>query len=288
MNLKAFFRGTLYVILLSFSIACSAQKNIAGKENSNNQQPDKYEAYLKKAEALKAKGDTVGALQNYDLAIKLNPDKSAAYQYKGFIHAQAGKYNEAVESLKKAIELKLENAEIFGRLGFSLARINKPAEAVTYLSKAISLDPTNLENYAHRAYAYIDMEHYDRAEQDYKLFLMKNPEDPIAWYNLSRAQYSQKKYEESITSLLKVNNLQPGYLDTYFWLGLSHAGKGDFTNALSWFDKAIEQKPNAGYLYFNRGIAKGRLNRNDFCPDFKKAVELGDKDALNMVDKYCK
>ncbi|MGZ5243957.1 MAG: tetratricopeptide repeat protein, partial [Bacteroidia bacterium] len=116
----------------------------------------------------------------------------------------------------------------------------------------------------------------------------KNPKDAIGWYNLSRAQYSQQKYDDCILSLNKVNTLQPGYLDTYFWLGLSHAAKNDFTNALKWFDKGIEQKPNAGYLYFNRGIAKGRLNRNDFCADFKKAVELGYTEAIKMVSNYCK
>ncbi len=281
MRLKAFFLVCIYVIFCLISTNISAQQKAKAGDRKS------AENYLSQGKNI-AEKDRRAAMNFMEKAIAADSTFAEAHAEKGKLLLAENQFDEAVKALQKAVSQNYTNEQVYSNLGFAYARVNKNAEAVNYLSKAISLDPTNLENYAHRAYAYINLEQYERAEQDYKLFLMKNPDDAIGWYNLSRAQYSQKKFDDCIGTLNKVNALQPGYLDTYFWLGLSYAGKLDFANALNWFDKAIAQKPDAGYLYFNRGIAKGRLNRNDFCADFKKAVELGYTDAEKMVANYCK
>ncbi|RZL34669.1 MAG: tetratricopeptide repeat protein [Pedobacter sp.] len=315
MLLKAFFKVCIYGFLLCFFVACSAQKKLTESQQINSSKTntataktlhisdnttqereevtgkndtEKYIIHLEKAASLAEKGDTISALKNYELAIQLLPQKPDAYEFAGYLLADSRMYKEAVERFQKAVDLGAANVDLFGRLGFSYARIEKYPEAVNYLSKAINLNPANIENYAHRAFALIETEQYERAEADYKIFLLKNPNDAISWFNISRAQYSSGKADASIFSLQKVLALDPDFPNANFRLGLAYAAKQDYNNALQAFDKAIIQTPTTGFLYFNRGIAKGKLKRNDFCADFKKALELGFTEAQQMVNTYCK
>ena len=58
----------------------------------------------------------------------------------------------------------------------------------------------------------------------------------------------------------------------------------DISRKTADYTKAIELKPNYTGPYTNRGIAKNFLNQ-DYCPDFKKACELGNCENYN---KGCK
>ncbi len=62
----------------------------------------------------------------------------------------------------------------------------------------------------------------------------------------------------------------------------------DYLNAISFFDKALVMNPNNKTIYYNRGICKLTLSDNqNACLDFKKAVELGYKKAVEMVVNAC-
>ncbi|MGZ5282138.1 MAG: hypothetical protein ACXWEY_07660, partial [Bacteroidia bacterium] len=109
MIFKAFFRLGIYGFLMASFFACSAQKRTASAVNKSlanaNQvtetmQEDssgEYKNYLAKAEKLKARGDTLAALENYDLAIKLLPNKADAYELKGYLLVDFKVFTEAVK-----------------------------------------------------------------------------------------------------------------------------------------------------------------------------------------------
>jgi len=173
-------------------------------------------------------------------------------------------------------------------LGFAYSRTDRNPEAAVYLSKAVKLEPANVVYRAYRGFACVEIRQYAMAEEDYKIVLKKFPEDYIALYNLGRAQHGQQKYEEAIASFNTVLKLQPNYLDAHFFIGLASASKNDFPNALTAFDNAIKANSQKGIYYFNRGKAKGMLNRTDYCADFKKALELGYTEAQKMLQNFCK
>ena len=63
----------------------------------------------------------------------------------------------------------------------------------------------------------------------------------------------------------------------------------DYYGAISDYTKAIEIYPNTDYAYANRGAMKAILkNLKGACVDWKKAAELGNKDAADWLAQDCK
>ena len=62
----------------------------------------------------------------------------------------------------------------------------------------------------------------------------------------------------------------------------------NYQKAVSYLDKAIEQKSNDGEYYYNRGFAKIQLGKKDEgCKDLKKALELNFYPAQKLLNQYC-
>jgi tetratricopeptide (TPR) repeat protein len=230
------------------------------------------------------------ALAIYKKGVSLSDTSQLLYSQLGNLQVNLNLFKDAIESLEKARELGApETAVFYANLGYSLSRIGENRKAVYYLTKSIELNPDDRLIYVFRGYSLLNIREFASAEADYKFYLQDNPLDAIALYNLGRCQYEQKKYKEAIESLTKVSKIQPDYMDTYYLLGMCYGGQNDYKAALPWLDKAIKQDPNKAIYYYNRGIAKGQISKTaDFCPDFQKALELGFKEAQQMIDQYCR
>jgi len=63
----------------------------------------------------------------------------------------------------------------------------------------------------------------------------------------------------------------------------------DYANAIADFTKCIGYLPKYAAAYYNRGLAKNKAAQADNgCSDFAKALELGDPDAADAIQKLCK
>jgi tetratricopeptide (TPR) repeat protein len=101
--------------------------------------------------------------------------------------------------------------------------------------------------------------------------------------------FAQQQYDSAIASFKRVTQQNSAYYFTWGFLGLAYSSSGQYQNAVQAFSLAIKQYPDNGSLYYNRGVAKGKLSAgSDFCDDFRKAMELGDANGKAMWEKYCK
>ncbi len=68
----------------------------------------------------------------------------------------------------------------------------------------------------------------------------------------------------------------------YYKRGLALVQKQNYTEAINLFDKSIKDNPKLGVAYYQRGLAKIKVNAKekatkyvDVCADFKKAEQYG-------------
>lgn len=87
---------------------------------------------------------------------------------------------------------------------------------------------------------------------------------------------NQGNYDEAITELAKVIELNPNSADAYYNRGLAYDDKSNYDQGISDYNKAIELNPNYTNAYNNRGIDYYRKGNYDMAwQDVHKAESLG-------------
>ena len=75
----------------------------------------------------------------------------------------------------------------------------------------------------------------------------------------------------------------------YRYKGLTEKDLKNLSVAESLLDSAIIFEKKHAILYINRGDIRISLNKADLaCEDYRKALELGDKDAIDRIREKCK
>jgi TonB family protein len=70
--------------------------------------------------------------------------------------------------------------------------------------------------------------------------------------------------------------------------GVELLKKGMFSEAISEFDKALTINESDVDAFYNRGVAKLRINnRTGACLDWSAAVAYGDVSSLNQINRFC-
>jgi tetratricopeptide (TPR) repeat protein len=169
---------------------------------------------------------------------------------------------------------------------------------------------------------------YQGAFDDFQNAAIKDPTNAEAYYY--EALVCEKVFSTETVKLLnlKMSNLNkaielnPNYVEAYFYRGLEKFNLNDFLGAISDYDMAIEIDKNNYETYAYRGVAKFQLKDNsgalnDFnkaieinpkyafaygsrgifkfnlgqkaeaCLDFSKSGELGDQNAYDLIKQYC-
>ena len=97
--------------------------------------------------------------------------------------------------------------------------------------------------------------------------------------------------KENCTSLLPkiVHSYLPKIVHCYFPITAIYLGQlGDDIGAEKQYDKAIELDPKNADYYISRGWSRLKNKKTDACADWSKAGELGNYEAYDLIQKYCK
>jgi TolB-like protein/Tfp pilus assembly protein PilF len=186
------------------------------------------------------------------------------------------KWEEAEQELRRALELNPSSAEARNYYSFWLANFGRTEDAIVEAERALELDPLSELSHVVTADVYAWVGKYDMAISKFKAVLDINPKLPIAHNDLGIAYLAMGKIREGVeelersrelsegTPFFKVN-LAYGYaisgrrdeafriadelkelynkrvLPAYF-LSVVYAGLGEKQEALSWLEKAHDDR----------------------------------------------
>jgi tetratricopeptide (TPR) repeat protein len=104
-----------------------------------------YEAYFNRGIARRVIGDLDGAIQDYNLAIRLNPNEAQTYNNRGNARRDKGDLDGAISDYNKALLLKPDAARVFINRGIVRRIQENLVAALADFTKAISLHPSVLD-----------------------------------------------------------------------------------------------------------------------------------------------
>ena len=158
--------------------------------------------------------------------------------------------------------------------------------------QAIKNDPTYYFNYDRRGLIKLSIGDYQGAIADFSKVIELKPRIVQSYVNRGDAKNQLKDYNGAIIDYSKAIELSPnednGQNNSYLLRGNVEFTIQDYQNAINDYTTAIIYHPNNDIIYFNRAVAKHQINDNDnACLDWRKALDLGNKDAADMISEFC-
>ena len=213
------------------------------------------------------------AFINYDRAAQLNPRNTKAQYKRGLTRLSAGQYQKALEEFNSVLEQHPNYALAYEGQGRAYFLLNDQERAVGSFQKAISIDsdlwrscaylgilydkknqhetaknahrlaiqlrPNQGALYNNLGISYLMVSDYDGAVRAFKTALGKNYQHPKVYNNLGYALSKKGQYEEAYHAFLKAGDPSTAYNN----LGCGFLANDDSQNAVAYFRKAIETKP---------------------------------------------
>lgn len=224
-------------------------------------EPDQALSYLKRytlpessalfdftlANLLFQKGDTRGAIEAYQAALKKFPAFRRAYQNLGVIYVQKGGHKEAIQLFTKAIALGQSDGLTFGLLGS----------------------------------AYVANNDFVAGEAAFRNALMLTPEVKDWKLGLARAFFSQSKFADAASLLESMVAENPNDATTWNLLASAHVGLNDLEKAAQDFEMidqlgqaTVENLNTQADIYVNLGLM-------DLAAEaYQRAYDKGDKSNI--------
>jgi tetratricopeptide (TPR) repeat protein len=240
-------------------------------------------------------GQPLEALSCCRQALAADSKHADALHLMGLISVQAGRHDDAAEWFANAIRQD-PRPEYLASLGSVLQLQQRFAEALSVFEKAAQLKPDDAESWRRVADVLGQMERFDQALLCFQHVLTLDPDQQDALYKSgalldkfgrcreaiafldrsialqpkhaatlkSRAQalFNLKRFEESVADGKKAYELAPD-ADICNNIGAALRLLGRDTEALEWFDKAIDIRPASGPVLDNKIISLLHLQRFD-------------------------
>ena len=122
--------------------------------------------------------------------------------------------------------------------------------AIEKITKSIEIKNDFEISYFYRAVAYQALEDWDNAMLDYTASIQLNEKMTDAYYNrakiiLSRKDIKDPKIENAVKDLEHALELDDKFLDALFAMGAAKKKLGQYEEAITYLNRAIEIEPNA-------------------------------------------
>ncbi|UCD31554.1 MAG: tetratricopeptide repeat protein [Desulfobacterales bacterium] len=108
-----------------------------------------------------------GALQDFNLALRLDTRKAEAHNGLGLWYYEKGAPKKALKSYNTAIELDSKFADAFNNRGLAHSQLGNPTIAIKDFTAAIRLAPMSPDAYANRGVALLSLNKVEQAVQDF-------------------------------------------------------------------------------------------------------------------------
>jgi tetratricopeptide (TPR) repeat protein len=116
-----------------------------------------------------------------------------------------------------------------------------------------------------------------------------NPKEAIAYIAKGIAKHKLKDYHGAIKDYNMAIEVYPQSAEAFFFRGFAKYELKDNPGAIQDYTQAIKLNPTYAVAYLHRGITNLALGVHKAgCRDIRKAGELGDARADDILNKFCK
>ncbi|MFC2116945.1 tetratricopeptide repeat protein, partial [Bacteroidota bacterium] len=197
----------------------------------------------------------------------------------------------AEEAMDKAIEDAPENAIYYFARGYASFVNGNYRSSKADFNKCIELVPGSSDFYKYSGASKMYLDDFEGGQKDLNYALSVNPDDPETYYYLGILMNDFLKQPSMAREYLNHGIDLDQYNALYFYERSEAAFKMlNYQEARNDINRALQLNHRKGDFYALRGNVKMKMGNSsdDYCPDFKKAIEWGTSYNLKRtIKKSC-
>jgi TolB-like protein/Tfp pilus assembly protein PilF len=281
------------------SVADALQAKLTGAEKSSivkapTADPEAYELYLKGRFFWnkRAGADLRKAIEYFDQAIAKDPNYALAYSGLADSYLLLPNYGSASTqeslpparaALKKALELDDSLAEAHASSGLLATFECRLERAITDFERAIQLKPNYATAHHWLMFGRLALGHLDQAVEEGKRALKLDPLSPIINADFAWTFFCARRFDEAERQARKTLEIDPQFFLAHYYLGQVLQFKGQLTEAIAEFQKAVDLNGDPDSLGM-LGQAYARNGQKDEAQ--KVLVRLNEEAKSRYVAPY--
>jgi len=185
-----------------------------------------------------------------------------------------GKYRTAIEHFTRAIWEDPVNAELYFYIANAKVKLKHKKEAIVDYTTAIKLDP-EMKYYQNRGLAFIELEEYSNAINDFNEALIFDSTNPTLYFNRGYTEALSGNFEKAIKDYSKAILHDSANAKAYVNRGDIWSAVGDHQKAIFDFTSAISLNKRDELAYFNRANEFVKIGMFEQAfDDYSKAILL--------------
>jgi tetratricopeptide (TPR) repeat protein len=188
------------------------------------------------------------AIADYTQAIAVNRNYAAAYNNRGAALDAENEFDKAMADTNIALALEPSFVEAYVSRGAILYNQGKYDDAIAADNQALAIDPSTAQAYGDRASSWNMKGEYEKAKADYYQAIAIDPNNPeylneLAFFQATCLDAKFRDGKQAFANASKAYQLSNGNNadNNFSVLASCYAENGDFTAALQWQAKALEQ-----------------------------------------------
>ncbi len=184
------------------------------------------------------------ALQNYDLALRIDPSSIDAMTQAAITAEKKADLEHSLSYWMRAKKLEPESPEVLLGFGRVCLKMDLLEDAETSLTKAASFKPQDPSYQYLLASVKVGKKQFDSAERLLDALVKKSPGDAQLQYALGSVLYLEGHLPEAASHLSESSRLQPKQAASNYYLALIARDQGKDTEAMQILEKLLEEYPN--------------------------------------------
>lgn len=238
---------------------------------------------------LLTQGKSNDALEYFNKAIEIEPEYSISYFNRGFLKYNNGDPSSSIKDFDKAIELNKDFYQAYIQRGRVNAYLGNYKNAINDFTFVLNKESNNMTALTNRAYAFYYLNDIINAEIDFLKATELFPDAPFCWQNLGWFYFKTNNYNKAITSYKKSLEIDSNQIISLINLGNIYIEIKDFNKAETYLQKSLVINPgNSESLYLLGDLYRKKGNKEKSCEYYNKSLLLGNKQATNALNIYCK
>lgn len=194
-------------------------------------------------------------------------------------------------SIKKLLNKENSEKNLIEYISFvlanSLSKTNKLDDAEKEIQIAYSINPKNESYLLNYSWIKMDKEEFEKAIEFLNIAISLNPENSEGYFYRGICYGKLNIFTKALADFEKSILISPES-DSYYNIGYVYHRMKDYSNAIEYFNNAININPIYASAYVARGNSRIKLGQKELaCRDFHRALELGEKRVQENIDEFC-